>query len=116
MKKLVCLLMSAVMMIVMTACGKSAEEKNIIGTWRYEGDTFTSIFTFNDDMTCSEKRISKMSNFEFEIEQSGTYEISKKTLLVYFNGENEYLTNIRFEDGNLIWESFLDDLVYTRVE
>lgn len=101
-------------MMLMTACGKSAEEKQIVGTWRYEGTTYVSVFTFNEDMTCSETHITSINSTPLEITQSGTYELSKGTLMVYFDGNMEYLANIRFEDDKMIWLSILDDLVFAR--
>lgn len=54
MKKAAYLLFGMLMIIItMTACGKSEEEKQIIGTWRYES-SYVSILTFNEDMTCTE--------------------------------------------------------------
>lgn len=116
MKKTVCLLFGILMiMITMTACGKSKEEKQIIGTWRHEGATYVSVLTFNEDMTCAETQTLPIASASIESTKSGTYEISKGTLMIYFGDKMEYLANIRFEDDKMIWASIFDDVIYRRV-
>lgn len=103
------------LMTVMTACGKSKEEKLIVGTWRYEGSEYVSVITFNEDMTCTETVTASINSFNIENTKNGTYEINKETLMIYFDNKLDHLANFRLENDKMIWESILDDVVYVRV-
>lgn len=105
------------LMITFTACGKSAEEKIIVGTWRCDGATYVSYLTFNEDMTCSQTitaTSATLSALNVTNTQNGTYEIDKGTLMIFFDGNLEYLAVTRFEDDKMIWESVFEDVIYVR--
>ncbi len=115
MKKTICLLFGMlILMITMTSCGKSENEKQIIGTWRYDGSSYVSVLTFNDDMTCSETMTASINSSDMTYTKFGSYEIDKNLLMIYFDGNMEYLASIRFEDNKMIWLSVFDDTVYVR--
>jgi len=101
-------------MITFTACGKSEEEKQIIGTWRYDGSSYVSVLTFNEDMTCTEIVTSKSSYIDVEITKSGIYEIKKGSLMIFLDGNLEYTAVVRFEDDKMIWANVFGDNVYVR--
>lgn len=114
MKKALCLLFGMFMlMITMTGCGKSEEEKKIIGTWRHES-SYVSVLTFNEDMTCTETLTGSAGVFDIENTKCGTYEIKNGMLVIYFDGNPEYLASTKFEDDKMIWLSVFDDVVYVR--
>ncbi|MGN0643318.1 MAG: lipocalin family protein [Huintestinicola sp.] len=114
MKKAVCILLGMLMLtLTMTACGKTEEEKAIIGTWRHES-TYVSVLTFNEDMTCTEILSSLPGAVDFTTTKTGTYQISKGTLSINLNGNLEYLAVVKFEDDKMIWLSAFDDVIYVR--
>ncbi len=114
MKKAAYLLFGMLMIIItMTACGKSEEEKQIIGTWRYES-SYVSILTFNEDMTCTETVTASVNSIDVENTRNGTYEINNGTLIIYFDGQPDHLANFKFEDDKMIWANIFDDVIYIR--
>lgn len=108
-----------ILIITMTACGKSEEEKIIVGSWRYDVATYYSVLTFNEDMTCSETiaaTSSDLAALNLKGTKTGTYEIKKGILTIYFNGDSvpKYLVRTKFEDNKMIWENMIEDIVYVR--
>ncbi|MGN0666471.1 MAG: lipocalin family protein [Huintestinicola sp.] len=113
MKKIICLLLG-MLMLTMTACGKSEEEKMIIGTWKRDNVSYESYLIFNEDMTCTETTSAKVLSSDVSNTKNGTYEIKNGTLVIYFNGKMEYAAELKFEDDKMIWPNIIEDIVYVR--
>lgn len=106
-----------IIMITLTACGKSEEEKMLVGSWRYDGASYYSVLTFNEDMTCSETTTatsSTLSALNIKGTKNGTYKMKKGTLTIYFDGVPQYIVQPKFEDDKMIWESIIEDIVYVK--
>lgn len=101
MKKAVSLILALVMCLSLIAC--SASKEDLVGTWSgswtYNGNQFERTFVLKNDGTYTSVMYKNGQYYETE---SGTYEISGRTVDLHPNGDEGQSTPYKYKGGKLV--------------
>lgn len=101
MKKVVSLLMLAVLTLSLMGCTVAKEDVvgTWAGTWEYNGNSFAKAFVLSEDNTYEAVFY---KNGDFHEAETGIYEIDGRTVTLYPNGDKDMGTPYDYENGNLV--------------
>ena len=106
MKKIISTIFVIAICVLLVGCGKKAN--GIVGKWETKLGSYSYVYTFNEDKTCTYDAAGTL--------MKGTYEIDGDKISILYDGNTApFETTFSIEDNKLnVKDSMGNDTIYTR--